>query len=119
MLGVVEDLVDGAGLHDLAGVHHVHIVCHLCHNAKVVGNVDDRDAALLLDAADQLQNFGLNGHIQRGGGLVADEQVGVAGERNGNDHALAHTAGQLVRVVFIRFSASVIPTSSSSSSAFL
>ena len=65
-----------------------------------MGDVDDRDAALLLDAADQLQNFCLNGHIQRGGGLVTDEQVGVAGERNGNDHALAHTAGQLVRVVF-------------------
>jgi len=95
---LVEDLVDGAGLHDLACVHHVHIIGHLCHNAQIMGDVNDRDAALTLDAADQLQDLGLNGHIQCRGGLVTDQQVGVAGQCNGNDHALAHTAGQLVRV---------------------
>ena len=63
-----------------------------------MGDVDDRNAALLLDAADELEDLCLNGHIQCGGGLIADEQVGVAGQGNGNDHALTHTAGQLVRV---------------------
>ena len=30
VLGVVEDLVDGTGLHDLAGVHHVLSLIHIC-----------------------------------------------------------------------------------------
>ena len=95
---VVEDLVDGAGLHDLARVHDIDIVRHLCHDAEVMGDVDDRNAALLLYAADELEDLCLNGHIQCGGGLIADEQVRVAGQRDGDDHALTHTAGQLVRV---------------------
>ena len=99
MAGLVEDLVDGARLHDLAGVHDVHIIGDFGHNAQVVGDVDDRDAALFLDGADQLQDFGLNGHVQSGGGLITDEQVGVAGQRDGDDHALPHTAGQLMGVV--------------------
>ena len=64
-----------------------------------MGDVDDRDAALLLDAADQLQDLGLDRHVQCRGGLIADEQVGVAGQGNGNDHALTHTAGQLMGVI--------------------
>ena len=99
MLGVVENFIDGAGLHDLARVHDIHIIGHLGHNTEVVGDVDDRNAALLLDAADQLQNLGLDGDIQRGGRLIADEQVGVAGKGDGDDHTLPHTAGQLVGVV--------------------
>ena len=99
MAGVIEDLVDGAGLHNLAGVHHVHIVRHLGHHPQVVGDVDDRDAPLLLDAADQLQDLGLDGHIQGGGGLVADQQVGVAGQGDGDDHTLAHAARQLMGVI--------------------
>ena len=47
----------------------------------------------------QLKDLCLNGHVQCGGGLVADQNFGAAGHRNGNDHALAHTAGELVRVL--------------------
>ena len=103
MAGLVEDLVDGARLHDLAGVHDVHIIGDFGHNAQVVGDVDDRDAALFLDGADQLQDFGLNGHVQSGGGLITDEQVGVAGQRDGDDHALPHTAGQFSGISIAKF----------------
>ena len=48
MARVVEDLVDGACLHDLACVHDIDIIGHLCHDAEVMGDVDDRNAAFLL-----------------------------------------------------------------------
>ena len=57
-----------------------------------------------LDAVDgmgveTLQNLCLDGHVQCGGGLIADQDLRVAGHRNGDDDALAHTAGELVRVL--------------------
>lgn len=53
----------------------------------------------MLKLLEQLQNLRLNGHIKRGGRLVADEDFGVAGDGDGDDHALAHAAGELVRII--------------------
>ena len=47
----------------------------------------------------QLQNLGLDGDVQRGGRLVGDEDVGLAGQRHGDHDALAHTAGELVGIL--------------------
>ena len=53
---------------------------------------------LLLEVAHQVQDLGLDGHVQRGRGLVGDEQLRLAGERHGDHHALRHAARHLVRV---------------------
>ena len=53
----------------------------------------------LLDGLDELQDLGLDGHVERRRGLVRDEQLGLAGEGHGDHHALAHAARQLVRVL--------------------
>ena len=98
---VVEDLLHGAVFHDLAGIHHGHTVCHVCHNAQVMGDVDNGHAQLLLQVADQLQDLCLNGHVQRSGGLVADQDLRAAGRCNGNDDTLTHTAGELVGVLLV------------------
>ena len=45
------------------------------------------------------QDLGLDRHVERGGRLVGDQQVGVPRERHRDHHALAHAAGELVRVV--------------------
>ena len=55
-----------------------------------------RSLALL---AEQVEDLGLHGHVERGGGLVGEQQRGAAGEGDGDHHALAHAAGQLVRVL--------------------
>jgi hypothetical protein len=38
-------------------------------------------------------------HVERGGGLVRDEHLRIAGQADGHDDALSHPAGELVRVV--------------------
>lgn len=46
---------------------------------------------------DEVQDAVLRGGIEGRGGLVADEQLGVAGHGHGNHYALALAARQLVR----------------------
>ena len=53
----------------------------------------------LLQVAHQVEDLRLDGHVERGGGLVGDQQLGVAGQRHRDHRALPHAAGELVRVV--------------------
>ena len=73
MGGVKEDLVAFPVFHHLPSVHNVHPVRHIGHHPKVMGDEDNRKVPLLLDLVDQLQDTGLDGHVQGCGGLVADE----------------------------------------------
>ncbi len=44
------------------------------------------------------QDLRLDGDVQRGGGLVGDDQVRPVQHGDGDGHALAHAAGQLMRI---------------------
>ena len=52
---------------------------------------------LALQRLQQLEDLRLDGDVERGGGLVGDQQVGLVGERHGDHDALALAAGELVR----------------------
>ena len=54
--------------------------------------------ALLL-AREQVEDLRLHRDVERGGRLVGDQQLGLAGERDGDRHPLAHAAGKLVRIL--------------------
>ena len=47
---------------------------------------------------DQVEDLALDGDVERGGRLVGDQQVGLAGERHRDGDALALAAGELVRI---------------------
>ena len=64
-----------------------------------MGDVDDGHAQFFLQIADELQDLRLDGHIQCGGRLIADQDLRVAGHRNGDDDALAHTDRKLVGIL--------------------
>ena len=46
----------------------------------------------------QLEDLRLDGHVERGGRLVGDEDVGLVGERHRDHHALALAARELMRI---------------------
>ncbi len=46
----------------------------------------------------QRQHLRLDRHVERGGRLVRDQQARIAGQRHRDHHALAHAAGELVRI---------------------
>ena len=78
--------------------HHGDAVRDLGHHAEIVGDEHHAHAFFLLDAGDQRQDLRLRGHVQRGGGLVGDQQRRFQRQRHGDHHALALAAGQAERI---------------------
>ena len=99
MGGPGEKLGNRRRLDHFAGVHHGHAVCDACHHTQVVGDEDHGGAELLLQFTNQPQNLRLNGHIQRRGGFIGNDEIRSAHQRHGNHHALAQPARELVRVL--------------------
>ena len=89
--------VDVGLLDDLAGVHDRDAVAHLGDDAQVVGDEDDRRPGLVAQVAHQVEDLGLDRHVERGRRLVGDEQLRLAGERHRDHDALRHAARHLVR----------------------
>ena len=50
-------------------------------------------------SSSSVEDLGLDRDVERGGRLVGDQQLRLAGQRHRDHHALAQAAGQLVRVV--------------------
>ena len=101
MQGREEDVIGHADFNDLAAVHNRDPVRNIGHHTQVMGDVNDGHVLLFLQAADQVQNLGLDGNVQGGGGFIADEDLGTAGYGDGDDHALAHAAGKLMRILTV------------------
>ena len=71
MNGVGEQFLGGSLLHDLTEVHHGDAVGEVVDHRQVVGDKDVGQAMLLLQFLQQVQNLGLNGHVQGRNRLIA------------------------------------------------
>jgi hypothetical protein len=63
----------------------------------IVGDHDQSHAVLALQPHQQVEDLLLDGDVERRGRLVGDQQLGVAGDRHGDHHALVLAARHLVR----------------------
>ena len=99
VLRVIENIVRCAVLHNISGIHNRDVVAHARHHAEVVRDHHDRHAKLILQIHHQLQDLRLNGHIERRRRLVRDQKLRLARQSDRDHHTLAHTAGQLVRIL--------------------
>ena len=97
--GSPEEGHDVGLLDDLAGVHDRDPIAHLGHDAEVVRDEHDRCAGLVAQVSHEVEDLGLDGHVEGGRGLVRDKQLGLAGEGHRDHHALGHAARHLVREV--------------------
>ncbi len=61
-------------------------------------NEDQTDSPPLAQRHQKPGDLHLHGHIQRRGRLVCDQHLRVAGDRQSDSNALAHAAGELVRI---------------------
>ena len=84
----------GVDLDDLAAAQPDHAVGHL-GDGRVVRDQDDRLAQLLLQVDQQPQHALAGVEVERPGRLVAQQQLGVLGQRPGDGHALLLAAGKL------------------------
>ena len=92
------DLGSVGQLHHLAQIHDGDAVGDMAHHQQVVGNEQIGQAQLILQLIEHVDDLGLNGHVQRRYRLIADDEVGVDGQRAGDADTLALSAGELVSV---------------------
>ena len=58
-----------------------------------------RRAASRAQRLEVVEDLPLHRDVERGRGLVGDEEIGLAGQCDRDQHALSHAAGELVRVL--------------------
>ena len=95
---VLEDLGGRALLDDLAEVHDRDAVGHLAHGLEIVAYQQVAEVALALDAAQQTEDLPADGDVERGGGLVEQQDAGFDGQCPGDADALPLAAAELAGV---------------------
>ena len=95
---VGEDVARRAFFDQAPGVEHADALAEARHQAQVVGDQQDGGVNAAAQLLDQVEDLGLDGGVEPGGGLVEDQQMGVHGQRHGDDHALLLAARELERV---------------------
>src|SRR6266540_548611 len=99
VLRLREQRLDARMLDDAPGVHDRYLVGELGDDAQIVRDQDDRRARFLAQRAHEVEDLRLDRHVECCGRLVGDKKVGLAGERHRDHDALAHAAGEPVRIV--------------------
>ena len=64
-----------------------------------MGDQHHGGSGFTLELIHQIENFGLDGDVERGGGFVRDQEGWIARHGTGDHHPLAHTAGQFMRIL--------------------
>ena len=95
---VLHHVLHRADLGDPPRIHHGHAVGGLGDHAHVVGDQHHRGAVIAPEALDQRDDLRLHGDVERGGRLVGDDQFRLGADRQRNHDALAHAAGEFVRI---------------------
>ena len=102
MDGLGEEFLGGAALDDLAHVHDDDIVGDVLHDGEVVGDEEVGEAELVLEVHEEVEDLGLDGHVEGRDGLVADDELGVEGEGAGYADALASSSVEFVGVGVVK-----------------
>ena len=94
-----EDRSGRLRLDDAAGIHHGDPPAHVGDQPEIVADHQDGGALGGAQLGHQVDDLGLHRDVERRGRLVGDQQLGPAGQRNGDHDPLAHAAGELVRII--------------------
>jgi len=90
-----KDLIRDAVLCDLPEVHHGDPLRDMAHDREIVCDEEIRESQLGLKTFEQNNYLRSNGHIQRGNGFVADNEVGLDRQCSGNAYALSLSPAEL------------------------
>ena len=98
MDGASEDPSHRPFLDHPAEIHHRDRIGHLGDDAEVMGDQHQGHADIVLQLPEQIENLGLDRHIERRRRFVGDDQLRPARQRHGDHHPLVHAARKLVGV---------------------
>ena len=83
--------------HESARVHDHHLPGRPSHDGQVVGDDQQGRVEFLHLLVEDVQDLGLDGHVQGCRRLVGDDQIGSARQGHGDHRPLSHASRQLVR----------------------
>ena len=95
---IAEELRRRRLLAHLAIAHDHHVVGDLAHEREVVGDKEHRHLVALLEGGHEIHDLALYGDVERGGRLIGNQQLRLAGDRHRDHHALLLAAGELERI---------------------
>ncbi|MNQ36143.1 hypothetical protein D3C85_496580 [compost metagenome] len=96
MLRRAEQLFARCLFDDATALHDTYAMRNSLHKVQIVADQQQRHAQAGLQFLEQFEDFQLNGHVQRGGRLVGDQQFRLVGQGHGDHHPLTLAAGQFV-----------------------
>src|SRR5208283_56301 len=88
----------GAEFYQTAGVHDGDAIGDVRNDGEIVRDEEHRQSEFVAKVVEQVEDLLLYGDIERGGGLVGDEQLRTVDDGHGDHDALAHASGELVRI---------------------
>ncbi len=99
MLRIAQNHLGCSGFHDLALVHDDQPLGPFGGQGQVVGDQQHRRAELAGELLEVVEHAALHGDVQRRCRLVGDQQPRPASQPDRDQGPLAHSAGQLVRIL--------------------
>ena len=99
MLRAGENLQGRAGLHDTSCLHNDESVSALGSQTEIMSNKHHGRAEFASELVEVVEDFLRHGHVESGRGLIGNQQLWVRGQAHRDKCALAHTTGELVRVL--------------------
>ena len=97
-LRIGEQFLRIAHLHDASAINHGHTVADVACHGQRMRDDDQRHVELAVDAAQQVKDLRSRGGVECAGGLVAQHDGRIVGQRACDGHALLLAAGQLARI---------------------
>lgn len=94
-----ENLGRRGSLQDAAVLHDGNAIRDLGDDGEIMRDEEDGEVVGASEGAKEIEDLRLDGDVERGGGLIRDEQAGAVDKRHGDKDALTLAAGELVRVV--------------------
>ena len=85
-------------LHEFAEIHDADAVRDMANDAQVMGDKQIGQSELFLKILEHIDDLRLNGDIERGDRLIADDELGIDRKRSRDTDSLALTAGELMRI---------------------
>jgi hypothetical protein len=99
MRGPAENLPHGSGFDDASGVHDGDAIRRLGDHPEIVRDEQHGQLECGLHLTQQIEDLGLNRHVERRRRLVGDDQRRLARQRHRDQHTLSHAPGQLMGIV--------------------
>ena len=96
MQRVIEQLVAIGELDNAAEIHHRHALTQVSHHRQIVRDEQIGQAEALAQVLEQVDDLGLDRHVERRHRLVADDEGGIDRQGPGNGDALALAAAELM-----------------------